>query len=327
MRFFMNTPVASVLFAVVLDVIVGDPRSLWHPVMGIGKLIHALERKLYENEDTPAIRKRKGILLVILACITVTAFVYSILALAFSVSYWLYFILCVYLLWTGLAGRTLKLEGLNVYHALAQNQLKEARERLSMLVSRQTELMSEDEVIKATVETVSENTSDGIVAPLFFGVLFGPCGMWLYKTVNTMDSMVGYKNERYLDFGWCAAKTDDVLNFIPARLTSWFILFSAPLEGRPFKKAAEVYRRYRNCHESPNAGHPESAAAGVLGISLGGDAIYFGQTVCKPALGEMDQEPEPSDIVKTVRMMERAYIMSAALFMMLKVMGRWTFYV
>lgn len=327
MRFFMNTPVASVLFAVVLDVIVGDPRSLWHPVMGIGKLIHALERKLYENEDTPVIRKRKGILLVILACISVTAFVYSILALAFSVSYWLYFILCVYLLWTGLAGRTLKLEGLNVYHALAQNQLKEARERLSMLVSRQTELMSEDEVIKATVETVSENTSDGIVAPLFFGVLFGPCGMWLYKTVNTMDSMVGYKNERYLDFGWCAAKTDDVLNFIPARLTSWFILFSAPLEGRPFKKAAEVYRRYRNCHESPNAGHPESAAAGVLGISLGGDAIYFGQTVCKPALGEMDQEPEPSDIVKTVRMMERAYIMSAALFMMLKVMGRWTFYV
>lgn len=327
MRFFMNTPVASVLFAVVLDVIVGDPRSLWHPVMGIGKLIHALERKLYENEDTPAIRKRKGILLVILACISVTAFVYSILALAFSVSYWLYFILCVYLLWTGLAGRTLKLEGLNVYHALAQNQLKEARERLSMLVSRQTELMSEDEVIKATVETVSENTSDGIVAPLFFGVLFGPCGMWLYKTVNTMDSMVGYKNERYLDFGWCAAKTDDVLNFIPARLTSWFILFSAPLEGRPFKKAAEVYRRYRNCHESPNAGHPESAAAGVLGISLGGDAIYFGQTVCKPALGEMDQEPEPSDIVKTVRIMERAYIMSAALFMMLKVMGRWTFYV
>lgn len=327
MRFFMNTPISSVLFAVVLDVIVGDPRSLWHPVMGIGKLIHALERKLYENEDTPAIRKRKGILLVILACITVTAFVYSILALAFSVSYWLYFILCVYLLWTGLAGRTLKLEGLNVYHALAQNQLKEARERLSMLVSRQTELMSEEEVIKATVETVSENTSDGIVAPLFFGVLFGPCGMWLYKTVNTMDSMVGYKNERYLDFGWCAAKTDDVLNFIPARLTSWFILFSAPLEGRPFKKAAEVYRRYRNCHESPNAGHPESAAAGVLGISLGGDAIYFGQTVCKPALGEMDQEPEPSDIVKTVRMMERAYIMSAALFMMLKVMGRWTFYV
>lgn len=327
MRFFMNTPISSVLFAVVLDVIVGDPRSLWHPVMGIGKLIHALERKLYENEDTPAIRKRKGILLVILACITVTAFVYSILALAFSVSYWLYFILCVYLLWTGLAGRTLKLEGLNVYHALAQNQLKEARERLSMLVSRQTELMSEDEVIKATVETVSENTSDGIVAPLFFGVLFGPCGMWLYKTVNTMDSMVGYKNERYLDFGWCAAKTDDVLNFIPARLTSWFILFSAPLEGRPFKKAEEVYRRYRNCHESPNAGHPESAAAGVLGISLGGDAIYFGQTVCKPALGEMDQEPEPSDIVKTVRMMERAYIMSAALFMMLKVMGRWTFYV
>ncbi len=327
MRFFMNTPVASVLFAVVLDVIVGDPRSLWHPVMGIGKLIHALERKLYENEDTPAIRKRKGILLVILACITVTAFVYSILPLAFSVSYWLYFILCVYLLWTGLAGRTLKLEGLNVYHALAQNQLKEARGRLSMLVSRQTELMSEEEVIKATVETVSENTSDGIVAPLFFGVLFGPCGMWLYKTVNTMDSMVGYKNERYLDFGWCAAKTDDVLNFIPARLTSWFILFSAPLEGRPFKKAAEVYRRYRNCHESPNAGHPESAAAGVLGISLGGDAIYFGQTVCKPALGEMDQEPEPSDIVKTVRMMERAYIMSAALFMMLKVMGRWTFYV
>lgn len=327
MRFFMNTPISSVLFAVVLDVIVGDPRSLWHPVMGIGKLIHALERKLYENEDTPAIRKRKGILLVILACITVTALVYSILALAFSVSYWLYFILCVYLLWTGLAGRTLKLEGLNVYHALAQNQLKEARERLSMLVSRQTELMSEDEVIKATVETVSENTSDGIVAPLFFGVLFGPCGMWLYKTVNTMDSMVGYKNERYLDFGWCAAKTDDVLNFIPARLTSWFILFSAPLEGRPFKKAEEVYRRYRNCHESPNAGHPESAAAGVLGISLGGDAIYFGQTVCKPALGEMDQEPEPSDIVKTVRMMERAYIMSAALFMMLKVMGRWTFYV
>lgn len=327
MRFFMNTPVASVLFAVVLDVIVGDPRSLWHPVMGIGKLIHALERKLYEKEDTPAIRKRKGILLVILACISVTAFVYSILALAFSVSYWLYFILCVYLLWTGLAGRTLKLEGLNVYHALAQNQLQEARGRLSMLVSRQTELMSEEEVIKATVETVSENTSDGIVAPLFFGVLFGPCGMWLYKTVNTMDSMVGYKNERYLDFGWCAAKTDDVLNFIPARLTSWFILFSAPLEGRPFKKAAEVYRRYRNCHESPNAGHPESAAAGVLGISLGGDAIYFGQTVCKPALGEMDQEPEPSDIVKTVRMMERAYIMSAALFMMLKVMGRWTFYV
>lgn len=327
MRFFMNTPVASVLFAVVLDVIVGDPRSLWHPVMGIGKLIHALERKLYEKEDTPAIRKRKGILLVILACITVTAFVYSILALAFSVSYWLYSILCVYLLWTGLAGRTLKLEGLKVYHALAQNQLQEARGRLSMLVSRQTELMSEEEVIKATVETVSENTSDGIVAPLFFGVLFGPCGMWLYKTVNTMDSMVGYKNERYLDFGWCAAKTDDVLNFIPARLTSWFILFSAPLEGRPFKKAAEVYRRYRNCHESPNAGHPESAAAGVLGISLGGDAIYFGQTVCKPALGEMDQEPEPSDIVKTVRMMERAYIMSAALFMMLKVMGRWTFYV
>jgi len=321
----MNTPISSVLFAVVLDVIVGDPRSLWHPVMGIGKLIHALERKLYENEDTPAIRKRKGILLVILACISVTAFVYSILALAFSVSYWLYFILCVYLLWTGLAGRTLKLEGLNVYHALAQNQLKEARERLSMLVSRQTELMSEDEVIKATVETVSENTSDGIVAPLFFGVLFGPCGMWLYKTVNTMDSMVGYKNERYFDFGWCAAKADDVLNFIPARLTAWFILFSAPFEGRSLKRAIQVYKKYKNRHESPNAGHPESAAAGVLGISLGGDAVYFGKSVHKAALGEREKEPETSDIITTVRMMERAYIMSAVMLIMLTALGRWVF--
>jgi len=139
--------------------------------------------------------------------------------------------------------------------------------------------------------------------------------------------MVGYKNERYVDFGWCAAKTDDVLNFIPARLTSWLILFSAPFEGRSFKKALKIYLRYRNCHESPNAGHPESAAAGVLGISLGGNAVYFGQSVCKPSLGEMDQEPEPEDIAKTVRIMERAYIMSAALFMILTGIGRWAFHV
>ncbi|SFN32485.1 adenosylcobinamide-phosphate synthase CbiB [Proteiniclasticum ruminis] len=327
MRFLMNTPVTSMLFAVVLDVIAGDPKSLWHPVMGVGKLIHLLERSLYREKDTPSLRKRKGILLVLIGSTTVTLFVYAMLALAFKVSFWLYYLLSVYFLWTGLAGRTLKQEGLNVHRALIENQLKEARKRLSMLVSRQTEVMSEEEVIKAAVETVSENTSDGILAPLFFGVLFGPCGMWLYKTVNTMDSMVGYKNQRYFDFGWCAAKTDDVLNFIPARLTAWFILFSAPIEGRSLKRAIEVYQKYKNCHESPNAGHPESAAAGVLGISLGGNAVYFGKPLYKPALGEAEKEPEPSDIVKTVRMMERAYMMSAVMFIMVTAMGRWVLHV
>lgn len=327
MRFLMNTPMTSVLFAVVLDFIAGDPKSLWHPVMGIGKLIHKLEGKLYREKDTSSHKKRKGILLVLFGSITVTAFVYIMLALAFEVSFWLYYLLAVYFLWTGLAGRTLKEESLKVHRALYLNQLKEARKRLSMLVSRQTEVMSEEEVIKAAVETVSENTSDGIVAPLFFGVLLGPCGMWLYKTVNTMDSMVGYKNERYVDFGWCAAKTDDVLNFIPARLTAWFILFSAPFEGRSLKRAIQVYKKYKNRHESPNAGHPESAAAGVLGISLGGDAVYFGKSVHKAALGEREKEPEPSDIITTVRMMERAYIISAVMLIMLTAVGRWVFHV
>lgn len=317
MRFFMNTPIFSVLAAVGLDVLLGDPERLWHPVIGIGKLIHLLEQGLYKEEDSPRQQKWKGVLLALIAQGSVAFLVSCLLILSQRISDGLHQGVTVYLLWTGLAGKTLKKEGMKVYESLFDQNLLEARQRVGYLITRQTEEMTEEEVMKATVETVSENTSDGIIAPLFFGVLLGPLGMWLYKTGNTLDSMVGYKNRRYLHFGWFSAKADDVLNYIPARLTAVLLLLSAPFEGSSLKKAWGIYKTYRRCHESPNAGHPEAAAAGVLGIALGGDAVYFGNKVRKPKLGESDRRPESSDILRTVRMMDRAYGMGVGLFILL----------
>lgn len=317
MRFFMSIPIFNVISAVVLDFIFGDPVGLWHPVVGIGKLVYVLEGRLYQEEDPPALKKKKGILLAMMTTGTVALLVWSVLVFSYHLSVWMYRAASIYFLWMGLAGRTLKLEGMKVYTALSENKIQEARTRISYLVTRQTEKMTEEDVVKAAVETVSENTSDGILAPLFIGVLLGPCGMWIYKAVNTLDSMVGYKNKRYLQFGWFSAKADDVLNFIPARLTAYMLLLSAPFEGRSLRRSFKVYRTYRNCHESPNAGHSEAAVAGVLGISLGGEAVYFGQPLQKPQIGDPDKKPEPSDILITIRMMERSYILGTCFLLIL----------
>lgn len=309
----MDNPVFVLAVAVVLDWILGDPGYLWHPVMGIGNLIKMLESMLYRPEDSEKRKKAKGGALLLWTVFVTAGLVILLIAVAGEISKTLQTVLSVYFLWTGLAGRTLKMEGRGIGLALRNGNLELARCKLSFLVTRDTSTFQQEDVIKAAIETVSENTSDGVIAPLLYGALLGPAGMWMYKAVNTLDSMVGYKNERYQAFGFYSAKMDDVLNYIPARVTAWLLIISSSMKPKRIKKTAAVYNRFKRCHESPNAGYPEAAVAGALSIALGGDAVYFGEVIHKQEIGIPEKKPETEDIFCCIKIMERTYIIGSIL--------------
>ncbi len=213
-----------------------------------------------------------------------------------------------------LAMKSLKTESMKVYYALKTQGVESARRAVALIVGRDTEVLDEKGIAKAAVETVAENASDGVIAPLFYMMLFGGAGGFFYKAVNTMDSMVGYKNERYEDFGRAAAKTDDVLNFLPARICGIFLAVSAFLLGYDGKGAFRIFFRDRKNHASPNSAQGEAAVAGALQVQLGGDAWYFGKLYHKLTIGDNKRDIEPEDIVRANRILYGCGILGWALF-------------
>ena len=294
----------ALLLGFFLDLLLGDPSWLPHPIRAIGALIAALEKALRRLFPTrQAAELAGGAALVILVLALSGGFTLLVLWLCGQVGLWLRFLAETVLCYQLLATRSLKGESMKVYQALKAGDLEGARHAVSMIVGRDTQRLDEAGVARAAVETVAENASDGVIAPLIFLAIGGaPLGM-VYKAVNTMDSMVGYKNDRYLWFGRCAARLDDLVNFIPARLAGLLMCLGAGFSGFDGPNALRIFRRDRKNHKSPNSAHTEAAAAGALHIQLGGPNYYFGKLVDKPAIGDADHPVEPLDIVRVNRLM------------------------
>ena len=286
-----------IISALLLDLALGDPRWLPHPVAQIGKLITKLElllRPELRSEVSSVIEKQKaetrdkvaGILLLLITVASAAGAAWVLLITASLVSGLVEFLLAVAISWTCLAARSLHGESAVVADALAAGEIEKARHFLSYIVGRDTADLNEAEIWRALVETVAENSSDGIIAPLFWLTVGGPVAAMAFKAVSTLDSMVGYRNERYLHMGWASARMDDLLNFIPARLTALLMIISAPLIGLSGRHALKITLRDRLKHPSPNSAHPEAAAAGALGVRLGGTSSYSGRTSYKELIGE-----------------------------------------
>ena len=270
-----------------VDLILGDPVWLYHPIRFIGKLISVFEkllRKLFPK--TPKGELAAGAFLTAFVVSISFGLSYGIIYIAGKIHPWFGLALQIFWSYQILAAKCLKTESMKVYNALKSGDLKEARIQISYLVGRDTQNLSEEEVAKATIETVAENTSDGVVAPLLFIALGGAPLGFAYKAVNTLDSMVGYKNDKYLYFGRVSAVLDDVANFIPARLTGLFMVLGAWFCGYDWKNAFRIFKRDRKKHLSPNSAQSESSCAGALRIQLGGTHDYFGKPVEKPTIGD-----------------------------------------
>lgn len=304
----------AILLGFVLDLLFGDPIGRCHPVCLIGDLITSLENRLLREKDPDTVKFRKGILLVCTVCAAafiVTAGILFLPSLTDGrAGQVLYLLLASVLCDTTLAMRDLYRESMAVRASLGD--LQKARKAVSRIVGRDTQMLDEAGVTRAAVETVAENTTDGVIAPLFYLLLGGPAFAMVYKAVNTMDSMIGYRNDRYLYFGRAAAKLDDVLNYIPARLAALLWIAAAWICREDARGALRIWRRDRRCHESPNSAQTESACAGSLGVRLAGDAVYFGKVKKKPTIGDPDREIGPDDIRRANRMMFTASALALA---------------
>lgn len=304
----------ALLLGFCLDLLLGDPHWAPHPVRAIGALIAGLEhllRRVFPKTKWGELIA--GGLLALLVMGASTAAVLLVLWAAGRLSVWVAFAVETVLCYQLLATRALRDESLKVYRALKSGSLSDAQEAVSMIVGRDTECLDETGVAKAAVETVAENASDGVIAPLLFLALGGaPLGMF-YKAVNTMDSMVGYKNEPYLYFGRAAARLDDVLNFIPARISGLLMCLSAAPLGYDGPNALRIMKRDHGKHKSPNSAWTEAAAAGAFHIQLAGPARYFGALVEKPTIGDAGRPVEPLDILRANRLMYAAAFFALSL--------------
>lgn len=301
----------------VLDLLFGDPYWLPHPIRFIGRWIGWLDRALLGDvagrgesagEPRDARREvRRGVLLVLLVTIPVTLIACGILYLGYYLHPIAGIVLESIMTYQLLALKCLRVESVRVYDRLKEKDLPGARKTVSMIVGRDTAQLTEEGVAKAAVETVAENASDGVIAPMLYLALFGPAGGFFYKAVNTMDSMVGYKNERYLFFGRAAAKLDDAVNYLPARISALLMILAAALPGREFdgEGAWRIFKRDRYQHASPNSAQTESVCAGALGVRLAGNASYFGKIVEKPYIGDETRAVEAEDILRANRLLYR----------------------
>ena len=305
----------ALLIGFCLDLLLGDPAWLPHPVRLIGKLIDALERGL--RKCFPATENgelRTGAVLVLLVLLIPTGLTALLLFLCSLLTPWLALAVEALLCYQLLATKSLRDESMKVFVALDRGDLQGARQAVSMIVGRDTDRLDENGVAKAAVETVAENASDGVIAPLLFMALGGAAAGMFYKACNTMDSMVGYKNERYLYFGRAAAKLDDVLNFIPARISGLLMCLAASIEDFDGKSALRIFRRDRKNHKSPNSAHTEAACAGALGVQLAGSSYYFGELVAKPTIGDANRPIEAADIGRANLLMYATAIVAITIF-------------
>ena len=314
----MTVRILALWTGFLIDLIFGDPVYAFHPIRLIGNLIgkseKAIRKALPNNEKSELIG---GFILWIWVA-AVSFFVpFILLKCLYRVNFWLGFILESIFFWQIIAAKSLKTESMKVYKAFEEGDTEKARKAVSMIVGRDTASLTAEGITKAAVETVAENTSDGVTAPIIFAALFGASGGFLYKAVNTMDSMVGYKNDKYLYFGRFAAKCDDVFNFIPARITAYFMIISSFILGLDGKNAFKIFLRDRFNHASPNSAQTEAVCAGALDVMLAGDAYYFGKLYKKKTIGDNIRKIEPKDIKNANNLM---YMTSVLILIVLSIL-------
>lgn len=298
---------AAVLCGFLLDVLLGDPEKLPHPVIFMGKAISKLEKFLRKRfPDTPKGQLRAGVVLAVVMPVVTLLLTGAVCFVCGRIHPVLGFLVQTIWCWQALAMRCLVKESKGVYRSLKEQGLEAGRKQVSRIVGRDTSELTREGVIRATVETVAENFSDGVLAPLLYMLIGGAPLALAYKSINTMDSMVGYKNDKYLYFGRAAAKLDDAANFIPARISALFWILATPFAGGSFSGSFRIWRRDRRNHASPNSAQTESACAGSLGVQLAGPAVYFGKTYEKPYIGDKTREICEEDILRTNKIMALA---------------------
>lgn len=291
----------------ILDLILGDPHFLPHPIRLIGSLISHLDKKLNSNEDERNDNKefKRGILTVIIVLLCTIAVSALILISAYYINRYLGIVIETIMTYQILATKSLKDESMKVYYCLRDKTLNDARKAVAMIVGRDTENLDEEGVTKAAIETVAENTSDGVIAPMIYTAIGGPILGFTYKAINTMDSMIGYKNDKYLYYGRAAAKLDDFVNFLPSRISAYLMIVASFICGKDFSgnNSYKIYKRDNRKHSSPNSAQTEAACAGALGIKLAGPSYYFGKIVDKPFIGDDLRPVEYEDIKRVNHLM------------------------
>ena len=304
----MGEYVLALVIGFALDALLGDPAWLLHPVCIIGSYISFAEKRLRARGGN---LRKSALLLTVSTVLLTMAAAGALLALLSCFGRIPRLAGMALLDWLGLAMTSLAREARGVERALDRG-VEAGRAQVARIVGRDTQRLSEEEIIKATLETVAENTTDGVIAPMLYAALGGPVLLWGFKAASTLDSMVGYMDERYRDIGWSSARLDDLLNFIPARVTGPLLCLAAALTGLDGKNAWRVMRRDYACHKSPNCAWSEAAAAGALHIQLGGTHDYFGKPMEKPTIGDADRPAERSDIARAVCLMMAASTLGMA---------------
>ena len=296
----------------VLDLLIGDPHFIPHPVRLIGSLISFCDKRLncdagynISEKKLNLIKYKRGMLLAFTVIFATFAMSVIIIVAAYSINLYAGVIAEAVMTWQILATKCLRVESMRVYDALKTDGVDAGRRAVSMIVGRDTDQLTAEGVTRAAVETIAENTSDGVIAPMLYTAIGGPVLGFVYKAVNTMDSMLGYKNDKYMYFGRFAARLDDVVNFIPARISAYLMIAAAFIGGRQFdgKNAYRIFKRDRFNHASPNSAQTESVCAGALRVQLAGDAVYFGKLVKKKYIGDGLREIEYEDIKRANRLM------------------------
>lgn len=296
----------------VLDLLIGDPHFIPHPVRLIGSLISFLDKRLncddgynISEKKINLIKYKRGMLLAFTVIFATFAISVIIIVAAYSINLYAGVIAEAVMTWQILATKCLRVESMRVYDALRTDGVDAGRRAVSMIVGRDTSVLDAAGVTRAAVETIAENTSDGVIAPMLYTAIGGPVLGFVYKAVNTMDSMLGYKNDKYMYFGRFAARLDDVVNFIPARISAYLMIAASFIGGRQFdgRNAYRIFKRDRFNHASPNSAQTESVCAGALRVQLAGDAVYFGMLVKKKYIGDGLREIEYEDIKRANRLM------------------------
>ena len=309
--------IIDIILGFILDLIFGDPYFMPHPVRIIGNLIKKTEKILRGFESSAPLKyiknkdKREKVCGGILWFITVGCtfiIIFLILFICKRINNVIFHVVNIYFIYSAIAGKCLAFEGRKIYKSLEDKDLAQSRINVSYIVGRETTNLNEEQITKATIETVAENTVDGIISPLFFAVIGGIFGVaaplvYFYKAINTLDSMVGYKNDKYMNYGFVSAKIDDVANYIPARLTGLIMVVSVWILRLDYKNSFKILKRDRRNHKSPNCAYPESAIAGALGLKLGGSHVYFGKVLEKPTIGDEKRKPVNDDIISTIKVM------------------------
>ena len=303
----------AITLAFLLDLLIGDPPKWPHPVKWMGMLIGRLDTKL----NTGLHKKRNGIIMLLMVVLLVLVLTTGITYLAYQLHFIVGILVEAILISTTIAQKSLRGAGMEVYGPLVEGKMDEARLKLSYIVGRDTEKLDESEIVRGTIETVAENTSDGITAPLFWAFIGGASLAMVYRVINTCDSMVGYKNEKYSDFGWASAKLDDVVNWIPSRITGFLMVLAYPSRYHTWKKRWSILFADAKRHPSPNSGWTEAAVASLLGVQLGGRNVYKGVISHRAEMGEKLVPLRAVHIRKTIKIMHLA----SFLFLMLIWLG------